>query len=615
MRTACLMFFFTLFSPILLYASAGEPGASMSNLPLAARSSISAALGRENSDYQAQAKGCGFESANASQKLTINFTMKGVEFRHGDARWGMMLRGYGYGSARRSLEVVAPRASSNRVEYQRGPLTEWYVNGPAGLEQGFTINEPPGKGNGQPLTVALVLSGNLSAVPDRSGMGLTLAGPDGGATLRYTGMTAYDATGTQLPTSEGLRDGELSLKVEDAGARYPVVIDRWVQLGRLTASDGKSNDQLGYSAAISGNTVVVGAPFAAVGSSSEQGAVYVFVKPANGWANMTETAKLTASDGRYGDFLGTSVAIDRDTVVAGAPFAAAVYVFLKPAIGWRTTSKFAAKLTATDEGKGDYFGQTVFISGGTVVAGAPRLFTSGPGAAYVFVKPRSGWKNMTETAKLTASDGVQSDQDGSSVAISNKTVVFGAPGHNSSRGAAYVFVEPASGWKSTTQTAELTTSDKAIGGLGWSVSVWGNTVVSGAPFVKHGNNEAGAAYIFVQPASGWTNGTETAKLTIPHFPFTFNFGFSVDIHGTMVVAGAPAWPSGASGVGSTYVFLKPASGWKTTSKFHAKLVPSDTALDDRFGFSVGVSRGTVVAGAPVAGGSSQSPGAAYVFQH
>jgi len=150
------------------------------------------------------------------------------------------------------------------------------------------------------------------------------------------------------------------------------------QLAELTASDGSTGDDLAWSVSVNGNTIAVGAPNASIGSNSAQGAVYVFVKPAGGWTNMTQTAKLTASDGASGDQLGWSVSISGHTVVAGAPNA--------------------------------------------IVGGNQHQ-----GAAYVFVEPTGGWVNMTQTAKLTASHGAEQDNLGFSVSVSGITVLAGAP--------------------------------------------------------------------------------------------------------------------------------------------------------------------------------------------
>src|SRR5439155_302110 len=147
-------------------------------------------------------------------------------------------------------------------------------------------------------------------------------------------------------------------------------------------------------------------------------------------------------------------------------------------------------------------GTSVAISGDTIVAGTYQD-AGFQGAAYVFVKPSSGWANATETAKLTASDGDRFQGLGYSVAVSGDTVVAGAPYFN--QGAVYVFEKPSTGWASGTETAKLTASDgTAYTGLGYSVAVSGDTVAAGAP---------PAAYVFVRPPGGWANATETEKLT------------------------------------------------------------------------------------------------------
>ncbi len=92
-------------------------------------------------------------------------------------------------------------------------------------------------------------------------------------------------------------------------------IDPIIQLAELTASDGLTNTGFGYPVAVSGNTLVVGG----AGGDGELGAAYVFVKPATGWANMTETAELTASDAQKTSSVGISVAISGNTIVVGLP--------------------------------------------------------------------------------------------------------------------------------------------------------------------------------------------------------------------------------------------------------------------------------------------------------
>ena len=182
------------------------------------------------------------------------------------------------------------------------------------------------------------------------------------------------------------------------------------------------------SVAAPGSTAVVGAPY----RNSSTGAAYVLARSGSTWAQQVE---LTAADGAAGDFFGWSVAISGSTVVVAAPFkyssTGAAYVFTRPGSAWAQQ----AELTAADGADDDYFGWSVAIYGSTVVVGA-REKDSYTGAVYVFTRPGSAW---AQQAELTAFDGAVGDQFGNSVAISGTTMVVGAPGKSSGNGAVYVF--------------------------------------------------------------------------------------------------------------------------------------------------------------------------------
>ena len=391
----------------------------------------------------------------------------------------------------------------------------------------------------------------------------------------------------------------------------------FVQQARVIASDGTTLNALGQSVAVSGDTVVAGAPRATVAGNGRQGAVYVFQKPAGGWASATETAKLTASTGGAGHELGFDVAVSGDTVVA-SDLNGVVHVFEKPAGGWQNSTE-TAKLTSSDT---DGFGrpvpiQHVAVSGSTVVGGALDHTIGGnseQGSLYVFERPASGWQNATETAELTASDGKPQQHLGQSVGIYGDTVVGGADtdtvGANQSQGSVYLFEKPAGGWQNKTETAKLTASDGAFADfLGTSVGISGEVVVAGASGDDVGSNQdQGSAYVFAKPLGGWQDGTEAAKLTASDGSSDHILGDSVSVSGTTVVAGA-------LGSRSAYVFEKPAGGWQDATET-TKLNPSGGSADDSFADSVAVSGDTVVGGAPgcpFAFGCTTDQGSAYVF--
>src|SRR5262245_45735790 len=161
----------------------------------------------------------------------------------------------------------------------------------------------------------------------------------------------------------------------------------WTQQQTLTAFDGVARNFFGASVAISGNTLVVGAP----GDADFKGAAYVFNR--SGSTFTTPAKKLIADDGKPGDFFGLSVAIDGNTLVAGAPFdetddgksAGSAYVFNRSGTDFSPTPQ---KLTAFDGKPNADFGFSVAIDVDTLVVGA--VSDSDPnknqGAAYVFTR-------------------------------------------------------------------------------------------------------------------------------------------------------------------------------------------------------------------------------------
>ena len=597
-----------------------SPQQSIDDLPLAGRYTISASMGRGNPAYHLQNETGVIKADNPAQSYRMGFSSKGVEIRSGENVWGLSLESWGYGEDQSPVPAAEPQSIENRVEYRRGALTEWYVNGPCGLQQGFTLARAPRgeRPKGAGLRLCLNLAGGLTARVDQDRRGLSLCGAGGAVVYRYGGLTVLDAEGREAKAWLEVEGHRLAILVDDQDLRYPLMIDPLIQQTKLTASDGGVAAEFGYSVAVSGDTVVVGAQ-----GDDEYGffagAAYVFVKPSGGWSGpIIETAKLTASDGEAYGFFGYSVSVSGDTVVVGADSNdmgwGAAYVFVKPEAGWSGSLTETAKLTASDRTAGDRFGTCVSISGDTVVGGA-KLHDDGHGSVYVFVKPEAGWSNTTETAKLTASDGAENDGFGRDVSVSGDTVVVGAGDDDAHRGSAYVFVKPTDGWASTSAfAAKLAASDGTEGDyFGISVSISGDTVVVGAHGDDDNGDVSGAAYVFVKPEAGWSGSlTETAKLTASDGAATDYFGWGVSISGDTVVVGADHDDDNGDASGSAYVFIKPEVGWSTMTQTQ-KLTASDGAEGDWFGFSVSISGDTVVVGAMCDDDKGYSSGSAYVF--
>ncbi len=383
----------------------------------------------------------------------------------------------------------------------------------------------------------------------------------------------------------------------------------WSQQAELTGADSALNDQFGGSVSISGNTALVGALDHAVGSNTDEGAVYVFTESGGTWS---EQAELTAPDGASDDAFGTSVSISGNTAVVGAPNhtvgsntdEGAVYVFTESGGTWSEE----AELTAPDGTSDDAFGTSVSISGTTALVGAPYHkvgLYSAVGAVYVFSESGGTW---SEQAELTPSPGAFEDQFGSSVSLSGATALVGAPVQtvqSQAQGAAYVFTESGTTWS---QQAELTASDGLSNDLfGRSVSISGTTALVGADPTVGSNTRQGAAYVFTESGTTWS---QQAELTASDGAAFDHFGGSVSLSGTTALIGSVGHTVGsATEAGAAYVFTESGTTWSQ----QAELTASDGG--GGLGDSVSLSgTTTALAGAPFhSGRAGANQGAAYLF--
>lgn len=309
----------------------------------------------------------------------------------------------------------------------------------------------------------------------------------------------------------------------------------------------------------------------------------------------SQTTKLQAPDGAANDSFGFSVAVSGDNAVGGAyrddNYLGSAHFYSRSGGVWGA----GQKLAGTDTSGDDNFGWSVGINSSTAIVGAN--LDDGPatdqGSAYVFLK-NGPW---AQQQKLTAADGAADDQFGISVGVSGDTVIVGAFGANSSRGAAYVFTRNGTAW---TQQQKLTASDGAAGDqFGWSVAIDGDTVILGA---NSDDGARGAAYVFRRSGTVWT---QEQKLTAADGAILDQFGYSVAISGESAVCGAVADDSG-----SAYVFTRSGSTWTQQQK----LIAADGAANDKFGGGVAITGDRVIVGAEGDDvGTNPDQGSAYLF--
>lgn len=290
--------------------------------------------------------------------------------------------------------------------------------------------------------------------------------------------------------------------------------DAWGEVAKLVASDAGLEDRFGIAVDLEGSTVVVGASYAD-GAGSDRGKAYVFEKDAGGLDNWGEVKILTASDAADGARFGHSAAISGDTVVVGAFLdpeggvdSGAAYVFDRDQGGAGLWGQ-VTKLAASDAAAGARLGISTSIDGDLVVVGADR--DSGTaneaGAAYLFDRNLGGPDAWGERIKLVPSDAAADDNAGSTVGVLGDFVVVGSGYHDSvadDAGAAYVYSRNNRGLDAWGEYKKVVASDGVLGdrfghkgvavGRGWMV-VGAYRVDGGTPTTP----ECGAAYIFELP--------------------------------------------------------------------------------------------------------------------
>jgi len=316
----------------------------------------------------------------------------------------------------------------------------------------------------------------------------------------------------------------------------------WNLVQTLIASDGGAYNEFGWSVALDGDIAVIGAINANIDGNNSQGAAYVFTRGSDG--QWSETQKLVAADGRPVDWFGNAVVIAGDTIVVGAYGAhyadqamrGSLYVYTAAGGVWTQ----AQQLVADDGDSGDAFGQAIALSGNTLIASAPGATIGvnyAQGAVYRYTRTAGSW---TQAQKIVVTEGVESDQLGTSLALDGDTALIGTMWRTGGQGVVYVFDDTGSNWTQTQRLAAVDGAARANGAdaggtdgiglpssdnFGISVALQGDTALVGASNVTiDGNDGQGAAYLFVK-TDGMFAGTHT---------FTKYEGVSAPYYGSAV---------------------------------------------------------------------------------
>jgi RHS repeat-associated protein len=545
----------------------------LSSLPLTAQGPISAALGADDAAFRVSASGGGFRAVNPAQRLGVRFGRSGVFLSSGTARLGLNLLAVGYGASLTAVGDVTPHLRANRVVYARAGLSEWYVNGPLGLEQGFTIPRALGSHVAGPLTLSLALSGDVHASLSAGGQSVMLS-HSGEPSLRYDGLMASEARGRGLHSWLQLSHGRILLRVDTRGARYPLRIDPLVQQGpKLTGSEEVGGGEFGYSVALSseGNTALIGGPV----DNEHIGAAWVFTRSGTTWTQ--QGSKLTGGEETGTAIFGTSVALSAEgnTALIGGSGdnseVGAAWVFTLSEGKW---TQQGSKLTGGEEtGKGDFGTNAALSSNGNTALIGGLGDNTNAGAAWVFTRSEGKWTQ--QGSKLTGGGETGEGWFGKSVALSaeGNTALIGAPRDDNGTGklneyvgAAFVFTRSEGKWTQQgskfSGSEEVHIKDHAESGFGRSVALSsnGNTALIGG---AGDDDNAGAAWVFTRSEGKWTQ--QGKKLTavsgeIEDEADNGLFGWSVALssNGNIALIGGPG---NDGNVGAAWEFVRSGTKW------------------------------------------------------
>ena len=310
----------------------------------------------------------------------------------------------------------------------------------------------------------------------------------------------------------------------------------WVRDVVLKAPDGEAEDRFGISVAVRGDRAVVGAYWDIIGGKLNQGSAYVFRRDPGGWAF---EAKLLAPDGASNDYFGFALAFDGETVLVGAPGhdpgvadAGAAYAFRRSGTIWTLHQKLAHP----DSSATGSAGIAVALEGDLLAIGAPTArIGTGPahGVVHVYSRGNQGW---AREAAVAPSDAASGDFFGGSVALVGGQLLAGAPGRDrgpqEDAGSVYVFGSGTGNWPQVATI--LLPLPRALDLFGYSLAGVAGKLLAGAPGRDAGTLEdSGAAYLYRYVADAWEP-VETQQAGAPQGFANFGNAVALDESGSMV---------------------------------------------------------------------------------
>ncbi len=427
----------------------------------------------------------------------------------------------------------------------------------------------------------------------------------------------------------GSETTRLTIAVNDSFA--PTVTDNTTTvtatdafMNKTTNSDGTTADPFAASLGSSYNFVVAGTPYDS-GAVTHSGSAYLYARNQGGQGAWGQFKKLVGTNSASAqDQFGCAVAISGNTIVVGALGASSngvasgvAYIFEMNQGGSNVWGQ-VTRLVPPDGAAGDQFGQSVAIDGDTVVVGAHKNHVGAPrtGSAYVFGRNQGGTEQWGLVKKISASDGLDSDDFGCSVGISADTVVVGSqfnPSTGNKAGAAYVFGRNQGNPNAWGQVRKIVASDAAANAaFGHVVGISGDLVVSGAPSDVGNGTFCGSAYAFSRNQNGANLWGQVNKMVPADGGSGNQFGLAAGVDNGVAAVGSNGGSESLAQSGATYVYAGSVPGvtaWSLVRKIQPVL--PDTFA--QYGFAVALNQGTLAVDAHYNDGGGNRFALTYIY--
>ncbi len=243
----------------------------------------------------------------------------GSELSNGGWSLSLTLTAWGRDGEMRSLESAAPDAHDNRVEIVRGELAEWFVNTPAGLEQGFTVDSrPQSTVDAGELVLEMRLGGSLAAFVSDDGRSVLFKTGESDPVLRYSGLVVTDATGLAIGARLVVRPGIVQIRIADRDAVYPLEVDPLLTSPGWTTEGNSANANYGTSCNTAGDVNGDGFSDTLVGAElfddlTDEGKVFLYYGSASGPSTVPSwTAEGDQANAHFGRVAGTAGDVNGD---------------------------------------------------------------------------------------------------------------------------------------------------------------------------------------------------------------------------------------------------------------------------------------------------------------